>query len=217
MNVSIVLEQLNDRSFRATSFAPVPLVAEASTRQQAVDRIREMIRDRLSQVEVIQVDVPGKARQRIPWRAMIGIWKDHPDAAEIVEEHAGISRSKSMRIRGGYEPLRPGYGSPYAASLRPRRGRRTPGFNAARTSVRLRSLVLRSNCAPGARNSAKPVIRLSALPTVVCLRLSKRPSQFVFSLSRRPQSNSSWSCGRCRGGWGSSIWRLPPLFLMLTA
>ena len=72
MNVSVVLEQLNDSAFRATAFAPVPLVAEAATREQAVDRIRVMIRDKLSHVEVIQVDVPGKEELRDPWIAMIG-------------------------------------------------------------------------------------------------------------------------------------------------
>jgi hypothetical protein len=83
MNVSVVLEQLNDNAYRATSFAPLPLVAEASTRQQAVDRIREMIRDKLSRVEVIQVEVPAHEGVDDPWIAMIGTWKDHPDAADI--------------------------------------------------------------------------------------------------------------------------------------
>ena len=85
MHVSVLLEQLNDNAYRATSFLPVPLVAEASTRKQALDRIREMIRDKLSKGEVIQVEVPGEAEIADPWRAMIGIWKDNPDAADIVE------------------------------------------------------------------------------------------------------------------------------------
>jgi hypothetical protein len=83
MNVSVVLEQLNNNAYRATSFAPVPLVAEASTRQQAVERIREMIRDRLSKIEVIQVEVPGKEEAKDPWTAMIGTWAGHPDAADF--------------------------------------------------------------------------------------------------------------------------------------
>ena len=83
MNVSVLLEQLNDNAYRATSFAPVPLVAEAATRQQAVDQIREMICDKLSNGEVIQVEVPGKAETKDPWKALIGIWKDHPDAMDI--------------------------------------------------------------------------------------------------------------------------------------
>jgi hypothetical protein len=85
MNVSVLLEQLNDNAYRATSFSPVPLVAEATTRKQAVDRIREMVRDKLSKGEAIQVEVLGKAEIVDPWRAMIGIWKDNPDAADVVE------------------------------------------------------------------------------------------------------------------------------------
>src|SRR5208282_4231001 len=83
MNVSVVLEQLNDNAYRATSFAPVPLTTDAATRQQAVDRIREMIRDKLCQVEVIQVEVAGKEETKDPWIALIGTWADNPDAAEV--------------------------------------------------------------------------------------------------------------------------------------
>ena len=85
MNVSVLLEQLNDNAYRASSFVPVLLVAEAETRQQAVGRIREMIRDKLSKSEVIQVEVSGKDEIKDPWQAMIGIWKDNLDAADIEE------------------------------------------------------------------------------------------------------------------------------------
>jgi hypothetical protein len=83
MNVSVLLEQINGNAFRATAFAPVPLIAEAATRQLAVERIRVMIRDKLSKGEVIQVEVPGRDEPKDPWQAMIGIWKDNPDAAEV--------------------------------------------------------------------------------------------------------------------------------------
>ena len=44
MNVWVVLEQLNDSDFRATSYAPVPLVAEAAT------RVEEQLRAWFTQV-----------------------------------------------------------------------------------------------------------------------------------------------------------------------
>jgi len=83
MNVSVVLEQLGDNAYRATSFAPLPLVAEAATRHQEVDQIREMIRDKLSQVEVIHVEIPGKEEINDPWIAVIGTWAGQPEAAEV--------------------------------------------------------------------------------------------------------------------------------------
>lgn len=86
MNVSVMLEQVGDSGYRATVFAPAPLVAEAASREQAVERIRQMIRERLSQVELIQVEVPGLAEPSDPWIALAGTWRGHPDALEL-EQH----------------------------------------------------------------------------------------------------------------------------------
>lgn len=86
MNVSVMLEQVRDSGYRATVFAPAPLVAEAATREQAIEKIREKIRERLSEVEVIQVEVSGLAGTPDPWIAMAGTWRGHPDSAEL-EQH----------------------------------------------------------------------------------------------------------------------------------
>jgi hypothetical protein len=78
-----MLEQLNENAFRATVCAPTPLVAEASTRELAVDRIRTMIRQRLAGVEMIDVEVPGPQAMQDPWTVIAGSWHEHPDAAEV--------------------------------------------------------------------------------------------------------------------------------------
>lgn len=82
MNVSVMLEQLNDDAYRATAFA-APLVAEASTREKVVDKIQTMIRQRLAEVEVIQVEIPDQPLPRDPWTSIACSWQDHPDAAEF--------------------------------------------------------------------------------------------------------------------------------------
>ena len=83
MHVSVMLEQLNDDAYRATAFAPAPLVAEASTRDKAVDKIQTMIRQRLTEVEVIQVEIPDQPVPRDPWTSIACSWQGHPDAAEF--------------------------------------------------------------------------------------------------------------------------------------
>ena len=83
MQMTVVLEQLTGNGYRATAFAPTPLVAEASTREQAVDRIRAMIRERLTRIELIQVEVPGPDLPTNPWLAMAGTWRGHPDAIAV--------------------------------------------------------------------------------------------------------------------------------------
>jgi hypothetical protein len=84
MDVSVVLEQVNENGYRATALVPTPLVAEAPTRDQAVDKIRELIRERLSHAELIQVEVPVAIGAN-PWLAIAGTWRDHPDLDSVVE------------------------------------------------------------------------------------------------------------------------------------
>jgi hypothetical protein len=84
MDVSVILEQVKDNGYRATAFAPVSLVAEGATRDEAVDRIRDMLREKLSGAEVIQVDVPV-ATSANPWLAVAGSWRNHPDVDQVTE------------------------------------------------------------------------------------------------------------------------------------
>jgi hypothetical protein len=84
MDVSVMLEQVKGNGYRATALVPTPLVAEASTRDEAVDKIRTLIGERLTGAELIQVEVPGTANSN-PWLAIAGTWRDHPDVDEVME------------------------------------------------------------------------------------------------------------------------------------
>lgn len=85
MTVSVMVEILGDNQFRATAMVPTPLVAEAPSRTEAVDKIRSLVEERLARAEIIELDLPtGKAAN--PWLAMGGTWRDHPDVDEV-EEH----------------------------------------------------------------------------------------------------------------------------------
>ncbi len=59
MDVSVILERTKENGYRASAFVPAPMVAEAATRDEAVNRIRAMLRERLAGAEVIQVAVPA--------------------------------------------------------------------------------------------------------------------------------------------------------------
>ena len=84
MDISVMLEKVNGNGYRATALVPTPLVAEAATRDEAVVRIRDLIHEKLSHVEVIQVAVPFAASPN-PWLAIAGTWRDHPDVDKVVE------------------------------------------------------------------------------------------------------------------------------------
>jgi hypothetical protein len=84
MDVSVIVEQVQNNGYRATALVPIPLVAEASTRDEAVNRIRALIGERLSRAELIQVQVPAPVSAN-PWLAIAGTWRDHPDVHEVME------------------------------------------------------------------------------------------------------------------------------------
>ena len=84
MDISVILEQVKDNGYRASAFVPVSLVAEAATRDEAVERIRAMLHEKLSGAELIQLDVPV-ATGANPWLAVAGTWRDHPDVDQVKE------------------------------------------------------------------------------------------------------------------------------------
>ncbi len=59
MDVSVMLEQVAGNGYRATALVPTPLVAEAPTREEAVDRIRALVGEKLFRAELIQIKVPA--------------------------------------------------------------------------------------------------------------------------------------------------------------
>ena len=85
MTVSVMVELLSDNQYRATAMVPTPLVAEAPSRTEAVDKIRSLVEERLGSAEFIELDLP-LAKAANPWLAMAGTWRDHPDVDEV-EEH----------------------------------------------------------------------------------------------------------------------------------
>ena len=79
MEISVLLEPIENNGYRATMPAPTPLVAEAATREKALELLRELVQGKFSKAELIQmeVSVPGEAHS---WKGLAGIWKEHPDA-----------------------------------------------------------------------------------------------------------------------------------------
>ncbi len=84
MDVSVVIEQLGDDGYQATSYVPAHIVARGDTRAEALDRLSDQLRGRLSGAEVVTLSLPllGDAH---PWKVIGGVWRDHPDRFEIEE------------------------------------------------------------------------------------------------------------------------------------
>lgn len=82
MDISVVVEKVADNGYQATSSVPTHLVAKGSTRQEALDRLYDQLRGRLSGAEVVTLSVPLRGDAHL-WKAIGGSWRDHPDRSEI--------------------------------------------------------------------------------------------------------------------------------------
>lgn len=82
---NILLEPETDGQFTAT-VAELPTVkTTAISRQTALDEIKQMLSQRLSDIEVVPVSIPTVNTEN-PWAKFNGIFKDDPDFEEIVKE-----------------------------------------------------------------------------------------------------------------------------------
>ncbi len=100
MQISVLVEPLADSGFRAVSGSPLDLETAAATREEAIEKLRELIQSRLTAgAEVVALDLPINDH---PLAKHVGIWKDNPllepwkeamaeyrrqrDAADLIED-----------------------------------------------------------------------------------------------------------------------------------
>ncbi len=82
MKIAAFIEQTKGNSYRAFSTSPAEVEADGTTREQAIDRLRETLQQRLAQLEVVEVDVAAKVEPH-PWLTIAGSWKDRPGMDEF--------------------------------------------------------------------------------------------------------------------------------------
>jgi len=83
MRVEILLEELDDHGFRASVSRPLPLSADAPSRDEAIAALRRLLASRLANSELLEVDVEVPPMN--PLRELCEGWADHPDREEVLE------------------------------------------------------------------------------------------------------------------------------------
>ena len=77
MQIPVAIEPTGMGGFRAQSVPPFTAVAEGSTREEAVSKVRDELNKQLEQgKEIVMVEVGPKAEN--PWLKMAGWLKDDP-------------------------------------------------------------------------------------------------------------------------------------------
>ena len=91
MIVNAFVEQLEEKRYRVSISQPVALSAEGGSREEAIEQLRQLAGKRMAAGEVVPIDLPGTQRQD-PWLDAAGVWKDHPDMDEYLENIAEYRR-----------------------------------------------------------------------------------------------------------------------------
>ena len=85
MQIPILVEPVANNGYRASSGPPLAVSTEGATRDEAVDKLELLLRDRLSNgVEIVAAEVPARIVEN-PWVKYAGMFKDDPMFAEVLE------------------------------------------------------------------------------------------------------------------------------------
>src|SRR5262249_45600843 len=92
MKTAVLVEKLGKNKYRASTSQPIALESEGRSRDEAVERLYTLARKRLAAGEWRAISLPGPP-QTNPWSAYAGIWKDHPDFDQFLQNIAEYRRS----------------------------------------------------------------------------------------------------------------------------
>lgn len=83
MQIPVLIERLDGKGYRARGGEPFALAAEGPTREEALLKLRGLIQGKLSQGEIVSLEVPARDH---PWLKMAGMWDENdPLVREWVE------------------------------------------------------------------------------------------------------------------------------------
>lgn len=77
--LTVWVERIDDQTYRAEIAQPISLTTQGRTCEEAVERLCELAKQRLSTGDVIQLDLAVETATH-PWVPFAGIWKGHPEA-----------------------------------------------------------------------------------------------------------------------------------------
>jgi transcriptional regulator NrdR family protein len=90
--MTVLVERLEEHRYRASTGQPVAMASEGSSREEAVERLREQATQRLKGGELVEISIAAVADAN-PWVRYAGIWKNHPDFDAFLENLAEYRRT----------------------------------------------------------------------------------------------------------------------------
>ena len=91
MAVQAFVEQVGAKRSRVSITQPVALSAEGGSREEALQHLCRIARQRLASGEFLSIDLPATPQPN-PWIESVGVWKDHLDLNEYEQNVAAYRR-----------------------------------------------------------------------------------------------------------------------------
>ena len=83
MDIPVLIEPVAGNGFRARGCEPFALAAEGATRQEALEKLRTQLEQRLQAgAEIVSLRIQDQGN---PWVQFAGMFKDDPYFAEVVD------------------------------------------------------------------------------------------------------------------------------------
>jgi hypothetical protein len=104
MQISVLIEPVPGQGYRARGGKPLALTAEAATRDAAIQRLRELIEERVAAgAEIVSIDVPGSQIEH-PWLPYAGMFRNDPLVEEWKQAMAEYRRQADLADNGQEMP-----------------------------------------------------------------------------------------------------------------
>lgn len=99
MNLTAIVEKIDDLRYRAAIAQPFPLESEGASEEEALEHLRALAIAKLGSRKIVEICLPGEGSDN-PWKRIAGMFKDHPDWDDYlrnIEEHRREMNTLELR------------------------------------------------------------------------------------------------------------------------
>jgi predicted RNase H-like HicB family nuclease len=101
---SVLIEQENENSYKATVWGLPDCKAFGTTREQAIANARQLLVARLANAEIVSLEIENPHFEH-PWMKFAGKYKDDPQFDEMLEDINALRRERDAQMEAYYRQL----------------------------------------------------------------------------------------------------------------
>lgn len=100
----VMLEKQENEGYRATVLGWPECQAFASTREEALTSLRQIVTERLDKVEIVSLEI-DRPKPEHPWMKFAGMFKDDPYFDEMQADIAALRRERDEEMEAYYRQM----------------------------------------------------------------------------------------------------------------